>query len=524
MITPYSPKKSVFYVILFDVLGKPLGLLTTVLIAYYFGTGRHFDAFVWCSSFLLLCVGMIVGMWPLVITPVLTKIDAINTDEAWGYISAVLSYGTLFILAIGGFIYFFSGAIVRSFTNFEPETQEITVNILRNMVPFFIFNGIYQIEKTVLNSYRNFKITSITGFLSKILLLGSLLLFTNYFYISSLVIGNILLAFFQFLVPLYVILKIKNVFSFKICCDFKWIKKSLIMVIPFYVAQTINTFIELFYRYIASGLEEGSLSYLSYGMRIKDLAISTLAVSVSAVAFTEFSKSYSERNLTVFEKNFYKSIFTVWYLIIPTSAFLFFFGDSLIVLLFKRGSFDDESAVNSYKILQVLSIGLFAWSGHYFTHRAFYSFHDTITSMFVSIPNAFVIVALYYFFAKWLSVQGIAIAFTIAAIWCFWLYLFIFSCKHMKIDLKRFLKKLAAFTILSLLCFGIFKYSVISYFVPFQENIFTLFIKTSAAFLVPMLFYVGITYWIKNPEAMILFDCLSKATHQIKDKVRSYKR
>jgi len=519
MITPYSPRKSVFYVVLFEILGKPLGLITSVLIAYYFGAGKDLDAFLWSSFFLMFCAGTVVGTWPMVITPVLTKIDATDKEQAWGYISAVLSYGALLVLGIGGYIYFFADVIVRSFTDFGPETQKAAIGILKNLVPFFVFNGIYQIEKTILNSYRNFKVTAVAELLSKILLFGSLFLLTNHFYINSLVIGNVLLAFFQFAVPLYVLLKVKNVFTLRLNCDFSWIKISAIMVMPFYISQIINSFTELFYRYVASGLEEGSLSYLSYGIKVKDLAVGTLAFSVSAIAFTEFSRSYSVNDHDAFSETFYKSVFTVWFVIIPVSAFFFFFGDGVITLLFKRGSFDDESTINTYRVLRALSVGLFAWGGNYFTHKAFFSFHDTVTPLLVSIPNTFIVIALYYFLARWCSVYGIALALAIEAMWAFWLYLFVFRCKHMRLDLKLFFRKLLTFAVLSVMCFGIFRYSLNEYFDISQDSVWMLFVKVSVAFVVPMCVYAVVSYLMKIPEAVYVFNNAVMAKDKVMSKV-----
>jgi len=253
--------------------------------------------------------------------------------------------------------------------------------------------------------------------------------------------------------------------------------------------------------------------------KIKDLAIGTFAFSVSAVAFTEFSRSYSINDMSAFRETFYKSVFTVWFVIVPVSAYFFFFGDSLIALLFRRGAFDNESAVNSYRVLQALSVGLFAWSGAYFTHKAFYSLHDTVTPMLVSIPNTFIVIALYYFLAKWLSVFGIALALSIVAIWCSSIHLLVFAYKHIKLDLKTFPKKLVTFALLSLVCFGSFRYSLNKYSTPSQDGVWVLFAKVSIAFAVPMLLYIGISYFMKIPEAAYIVNYAASAKDRIRIRI-----
>ena len=522
MIRAYSPKKSVFYIIFFNILGKPLGLLTSVLMAYYFGTGKDLDAFLWSSTFLVLATGMVVGCWPLVIIPILTTIESKDRDQAQGYISALLSYGTLLILVIGICIYLFAGNIVNLLTNFEITTNIEAVNILRSMVLYFVFNSIYQIEQAVFNTYRNFKTPAFLVFLSRILVIISLVIFTNFIYINSLVLGRTLAALLQFSVTLYIILKMRIAFSLRLSCEWKWIRQTLIMLLPFYVTETFHITTEIFYRYKASGLNEGALSYLNYGCLIKDLTVETLAGTLSIVMFTEFSRSHSTNDLRALKNSFYKSIFTVWYMIIPISTFLFFFGDILIVLLFKRGAFNNESAINSYKVLQILSIGLFAWGGHYFTNKAFFSFHDTITPLIVTIPNTFIIIILYYYFSQWLSITGITLALTISGVWCFWLYLFVLHQKHLKMKISKFFIKLIELGTISFFCFGILKYSVYKNYNPFESSFFQLLLNISIALFVPTLSYLLLTYFMKIPEAINVYGYSLQAKDLIINKIRRY--
>jgi putative peptidoglycan lipid II flippase len=521
MIQTYSPKKSVFYVIFYNILGKPFGLIISALTAYYFGTGKELDAFLWSSSFLMLATGITIGSWPLVITPILADIKNQKSEQVNGYISAILSYGILFIIIVSSLIFFMANSIVRYLTNFEPETQIITVNILRSLTLYFLMNSIYEIENAIFNTYRNFKVTSSLVFYSRILVILSLALLTNTLYINSLIIGYTLASVLQFGVPLYLLLKMKNSISLKLNCDLTWIKKTLFLLAPFYVVQILNSTTEIFYRYLASGFSEGALSCLNYGNIIKDLTINTLAITLSTVMFTEFAMNYSQRNLDIFENNFKKSIFLVWYVVVPASAFMFFFSDNLIVLIFRRGAFDNESAINSYRILQVLSIGMFAWAGHYFTHRAFYSFHDTVTPLIVCIPNTFIILGLYYLFAHYFSVIGIAFANAIGAIWCFWLYLIIFRYKHMKINILKFLQKLIILMVISIICFGIFKYVFFINSNPLQETISQLIKKIIIVFIFPSLLYFSITSFLGIPEAAAMQKYFMQVIQQVTVKIRS---
>ena len=74
MIKGDSIKKSYLSTLLINIVSKPLGLVSSALIADYVGTGQEIDSFLWVTYFVMLFYGVIIGNWGSAIIPVITEI------------------------------------------------------------------------------------------------------------------------------------------------------------------------------------------------------------------------------------------------------------------------------------------------------------------------------------------------------------------------------------------------------------------------------------------------------------------
>ena len=143
--------------------------------------------------------------------------------------------------------------------------------------------------------------------------------------------------------------------------------------------------------FIASFLDKGSISYLSYCQRIIT-HVSVISSVVCIIYFPILSKLNEERDNSEFLDVFYKGLQTLFSIALPISIFVVLFSKPIITLLFERGNFtsaDSEmvSKVLKYYFLVLLCSPLGTYlSNVYFCRQypklaTFYSIMSSVTNI-----------------------------------------------------------------------------------------------------------------------------------------------
>ncbi len=123
---------------------------------------------------------------------------------------------------------------------------------------------------------------------------------------------------------------------------------------------------------LASGLEPGAISVLQYGMRLFQLPLGVVAVSVGVAALPRLSRSALEGMWDSFRGELRQGISLALGLVLPAMAGLAALGMPIIGLLFGHGAFGDMDVARTYSVLLGYIVG--AW-GYALMHIFSRSFH-----------------------------------------------------------------------------------------------------------------------------------------------------
>ena len=458
-----SIRKSYLSTLLINMISKPLGLLSSALIAYYFGTGQEIDSFLWVAYFVMLFYGVIIGNWGSAIVPVITEIknkDGIEKEKE--FIGFIFTWATIVILTTAILLYFGAGLFVDSFTNFDENRTKLATEMLQIMSIYYVFTSLYNISEVILNSYREFKTPYFLKVIfSPLVVIGSVYYYAQEYGINSLIVGNILSFFLIFISVIYFFIK-RRVFSAGVILvfDASYLKSFFRILLPLYFTQILNNAVEIFSKYLLTGFQVGAIAFISYAERLINMVNAAFADNLSKIYFTEYGHVLHDEGKAELTKLYEKNLYLVWMIVIPISSMLFFFGDYILGILLKRGSFTEESLVNTFIALKMLSIGIFAWSGHLFTGKLFATLKDTIIGMYFVIPNSIITISMYYYLAKQMGFLGVALSSSLSAIYSFSFLLIVFYFRHYKLPIVKI------FTILLIMLifwFG-FSYGLVHYF------------------------------------------------------------
>ena len=141
-------------------------------------------------------------------------------------------------------------------------------------------------------------------------------------------------------------------------------------------------------RILASNLQEGSISAISYAERLIGLGISIFAMSIAVVNYPKFSKSSAAKDYEDLKKQFRRSILHIFLILLPFLTGILLLGRELVTIIFGRGAFDDRAIHLTTYALTFYALGIIPFSLREILVRIFFSLKNTITPMANSILAA----------------------------------------------------------------------------------------------------------------------------------------
>lgn len=169
----------------------------------------------------------------------------------------------------------------------------------------------------------------------------------------------------------------------------------------------INLFADMI---IGSFLPAGSISYLYYADRLNQLPLSTVGIAVGTALLPMLSRAVAAGDKEETRTLFNRALEVTMLLGLPAAAALIVLAGPIMHVLFARGAFSPEDARMTAFVLQGYCIGLPAYIAAKVFSTAFWSRHDTMTPVKVSIACALANIAMALCLVQFIGVAGIALA------------------------------------------------------------------------------------------------------------------
>lgn len=124
---------------------------------------------------------------------------------------------------------------------------------------------------------------------------------------------------------------------------------------------------------LASYLAPGSIATLQYAMRLFQLPLGILAVSVSTAALPQLSRRAAQGDRAGFRSALSQGFALTAALLLPATAGLFVLGTPIVALLFERGAFTAHDTARTSAALAGYLAGLWAYALVYLFSRAWFA-------------------------------------------------------------------------------------------------------------------------------------------------------
>ena len=381
------------------MLSRVLGLVREQVMAALFGAGFATDAFNVAFRIPNLLRDLFAeGAMSSAFVPIFTEYhQKRGADEAWALGRQLMATLFLVLLAICVVGYGLTPLLVRVFApGFAaiPGKLDLTVMLTRVMLPFLPAVALAAAAMGMLNARDSFAVPALAPTmlnLGMVVFGVALIPVVERFGqppILAMAMGVLIGGIGQFAFQLPALGRKGFRLRPEWPSGHPGVRRVALLMTPAAVglaATQVNLFVSTL---IASLLEQGSVSWLSYAFRLMQLPIGVFGVALATVSMPLLARAAVDHDLPALKRTLSATLRLVLLLTVPAALWLGVMAVPVIALLYQHGRFHAHDTQQTAWALGMYCVGLPAFAGVGVLTRTFYALGDTRTPVqasFVSV-------------------------------------------------------------------------------------------------------------------------------------------
>lgn len=404
--------RSTALVIGLTLTAKATGLLRDIIMAAQFGTSQEMDAFLVSGMIASLMFVLLKNPIQVVLVPLFTK-DLTTRGErtAWENASILINTSIILLLILAGIGWLLSPYLVWLVApGFNEETKILSADLTRLMMLTLVFLGLAKLLSALFHSYQRFGWPGMISTVDNLVVIPSILLLTPLVGIYGLAISAVLGTVAQALSQTPILWKNRSYYKPRVDLKNPILHRMAWMSLPLLIGIGGAELGKISDRIFASLLPPGSLSALAYGHRLTYAIFQLFIASLTTVLFPFFSKTAGLADYKDLRKKLFKSLRTLFWIILPLSIGILLLHEPLVRLVYHRGAFSEESVRITGQAVFYYAIGVSAYSLSNVLSYAFYSLHDTKTPVVMGLVRMGLKILLSFFLVGRMAHAGLALA------------------------------------------------------------------------------------------------------------------
>ncbi|MBQ5769694.1 MAG: murein biosynthesis integral membrane protein MurJ, partial [Clostridia bacterium] len=442
-----SATMSVTLIILFS---KGVGFIREMIMANYFGRNWITDAYNSAYSLFYLPILLFSSCITSTLVPLyIKKENALGRNGANKYASNVLNVFALFSLIVSLIMMIFAPQLVNLvYPGFDGETFHLTTYLSRIMYPALIFFVAGIVLSTILNAQEHYIAAQLTGLPLSFALIFAAVFLSDTYGIYAQAWGVFAAGVLQ-IVILYPTLKKSFRYSFSVRVNDPDFKALMILAVPALLSMAVNELNHMIDRMLASSLNPGDISAMTYAFKLITFMIGVLVVPLTTISFSKMSKEAVKKDASAIIPHIHRSLNLLLFAILPIVMMAAVCSEDIIRLAYGRGQFDEESVRITGVVFMFYVVGVPFFGVRDLLNRVFHSLQDTKTPMIIAAISMAFNIALNLVLRKYMGVNGLAFATAIAALIGVTLLFIRLSGRIKNVFSLTFLKELAKILIAS---------------------------------------------------------------------------
>jgi len=186
--------------------------------------------------------------------------------------------------------------------------------------------------------------------------------------------------------------------------------------VPVVIGVSCNQVNTLVDRILASGLEPGSISALTYAQRVVQLPYGLLATPIIMVLYPSLANYASSGDWAGLRRALNRGFTSLALLFVPVTVGMLILRVELIRFLFERGAFDATDTARTSMAFLFYGAGLLFIVWRDYLTRVCYAMNDSATPTWTAVVSTLVNIALNLLLVRRFGIAGLAGATTVAAL------------------------------------------------------------------------------------------------------------
>ena len=394
------------------LLIRIMGIVNQVIVTDRFGEGAAMDAYIIASTLPLLIAQLINGTVQITVIPMYTRIRTRGRkEEASRLFSSLLNLALLGSAALTAcMLLFHTGVIHLSAPALDPLRVQLASNLSLIIYPVLLLMVVIGFLECILNAEGQFGWPAYAGLL--VPLITALLVFAlgKSQGVVMLCVGMLIGLLFQ--LGIFILRIRKAGITYRPVLELRnpALRAVCIAAWPALLASFISQISPLTDQVFASFLSVGSISALSYALKLNSVPIGVIFASVGRAALPYLAKQAGIHDVQGLKKTLHLYIWVVGLGTTALSILIVLLAHPLVQILFQRGAFSADDTNRTAITLVGFTIGLVPMSVIFILTQAFSALGKTRILLLMSIYNVIANAVFDYIFAYFWQSQGIALA------------------------------------------------------------------------------------------------------------------
>jgi len=418
------------------VFEKIIAFVFQAVIAASFGAGAMTDAYFSATEFYgVLEYTLLSSLTVAVLNKYANHVNNGSDVQGFDFLSECLSFFLPIIAALSLLIYLFSKQISYVIApGFDDATRVLLIRCLHIMAVIPIIECVTAIGQAVLRQKKLFAIVNLKSLFISVIGISAILLFGKNSSASELALSfGYVASFFLFCaLSVYFVNKYGKLRVTKPKFS-KELKETISMFLPLIVSYGISRVALMIDKTIASLLEPGSVSALTYAHGLYKIVEAVFITNLSLILLTDFNELILKRDYCAVNEKI-KSVTSIMsMLLIPITAVTMVCSSDITEIVYSHGKFSSSSAENVAGVLMIYAINFVPAMIYGVYNQVMYANGDSKNPMWIAAASIFVNVSVSFLLLQRVGLAGVAYGTLFASV------IAIFMCRRtLKKDITIF--------------------------------------------------------------------------------------
>ena len=408
------------------MLSRITGFLRDFLIARAFGASAYTDAFFVAFRIPNLLRRLFAeGAFSQAFVPILAEYKNQKGDRATrllvDHVATVLTWSLLLTCVVGivaspVIVYFIATGLKA-----DPTAFNASVVMTRIMFPYIGFMSLVALSGGILNTWREFRVPSFTPVLLNLSFIAASLLLAQHLSqpIYALAIAVFVGGVLQLAIQVPALRKIGMLphisLSLRGALADPGLRRVLKKMVPATFAVSVAQISLIINTNIATHLEKGSVSWLSYADRLMEFPTALLGVALGTILLPSLSKAHADGDATEYSSLLDWGLRLTFLLALPSAVGLATLSEPLTATLFHYGKFDAQAVMMTGRALIAYGVGLIGLILVKILAPGFYAKQDIRTPVKIAVGVLIATQLMNLVFVPWIALAGLALSIGLGA-------------------------------------------------------------------------------------------------------------